>query len=79
LQAGEVLLLLKEKAKTDQLESMARYGMSVNCRLGVSVPDLRSMAKTLGKGHLLALDLWHTGFSEARILAAMVDEVELAT
>ena len=79
MQAEEVLSLLKEKAKPDQLEGIARYGMSVSCRLGVSIPDLRSTAKTLGKDHLLALDLWHTGFSEARILAAMVDEVVLVT
>ena len=70
---GKVLKKLKEKAKPDQLEGMARYGMTVESRLGVSIPDLRKMAKDIGKDHQLALNLWKTGIAEAMILAAMVD------
>jgi len=69
----QVLKKLKEKAKPDQLEGMARYGMTVESRLGVSIPDLRKMAKDIGKDHQLALNLWKTGIAEAMILAAMVD------
>ena len=39
-----VLDRLKEKARPDQLKGMARYGMAVEQRLGVSVPDLRKLA-----------------------------------
>ena len=70
----EVLNKLKNKARPDQLEGMARFGMVTECRLGVSVPDMRKLAKEIGKDHELALELWKTGVSEARILAAMVDE-----
>jgi 3-methyladenine DNA glycosylase AlkD len=52
---------------------MARYGMTVESRLGVSIPHLRKMAKDMGKDHQLALNLWKTGIAEAMILAAMVD------
>jgi 3-methyladenine DNA glycosylase AlkD len=69
----QVLKGLKEKARPDQLEGMARYGMRVESRLGVSIPDLRKMAKDIGKDHQLALHLWKTGIAEAMILAAMVD------
>ena len=47
--AEEVLKKLKAKARPDQLAGMARYGMTGERRLGVSVPDMRKMAKELGK------------------------------
>jgi len=42
--------------------------------LGVSVPDMRKMAKELGKDHKLAIELWRTGIPESGIAAAMIDE-----
>jgi hypothetical protein len=44
----EILDKLKEKAKPDQLEGMTRYGMSVEKRLGVAVPEMRKIAKAVG-------------------------------
>jgi 3-methyladenine DNA glycosylase AlkD len=67
-----VLDELQSKAKPDQLAGMAKYGMTVERRLGVSVPDMRKLAKELGRDHALALDLWRTGIAEARIVAGMV-------
>jgi len=52
-----VLEKLKAKARPDQLTGMTRYGMKTERRLGVSIPDLRCMAKELGKHHSLALGL----------------------
>jgi len=69
----EVLGKLKAKARPDQLEGMARYGMVSEKRLGLSIPELREMAREIGKDHALALKLWESGIQEARILAAMVD------
>jgi len=70
----DVLEKLKDKAKPDQIEGMARYGMVAERRLGVSIPDLRQMAKEVGKDHRLALALWKTRIPDAKILAAMIDE-----
>ena len=67
-----VLDKLQSKAKPEQLAGMAKYGMAVEKRLGVSVPDMRNLAKELGRDHKLALDLWRTGIAEARIVAGMV-------
>ena len=67
-----VLDELQSKAKPDQLAGMAKYGMTVERRLGVSVPDMRKLAKELGRDHALALGLWRTGIAEARIVAGMV-------
>jgi 3-methyladenine DNA glycosylase AlkD len=68
----DVLDELQSKAKSEQLPGMAKYGIAVEGRLGVSVPDMRRLAKELGRDHELALDLWRTGVAEARIVAGMV-------
>jgi 3-methyladenine DNA glycosylase AlkD len=69
----DILMQLKAKARPDQLEGMARYGMAVEERLGVAVPDMRKISKQTGKDHQLALELWQTGIPEAMIVASMVD------
>lgn len=75
----EVLDILKSKARPDQLEGMARFGIAVEGRLGLSVPEMRKLGKEIGKGHSLALKLWKTGFAEARIVAALIDEPDKVT
>jgi len=75
----EVLERLKGMARPDQLEGMAKYGMVVERRLGVSIPSLRRVAKELGQDHKLALELWKTGIAEARLVAAMTDDPEKLT
>jgi 3-methyladenine DNA glycosylase AlkD len=75
----EVLKKLKAKARPDQLEGMARYGMAVEKRLGVAVPEMRKIAKETGKDHHLALELWQTGIAEAMMVASMVDVPEEVT
>jgi 3-methyladenine DNA glycosylase AlkD len=75
----DVLDKLQSKAQPEQLKGMAKYGMTVEQRLGVSVPDMRKLAKEIGRDHELALGLWRTGIAEARILAAMIDDPDKLT
>ena len=77
--AKEIIKRLESKAKPDQLEGMARFGMAIEKRLGISIPELRKLAKEIGRNHDLALDLWKTGIAEARILAAMIDDPQKVT
>jgi 3-methyladenine DNA glycosylase AlkD len=56
---------------------MARYGIKVDDAFGVSVWELRRVAKPLCRDHDLALALWATGNHEARLLASMVDDPAL--
>jgi 3-methyladenine DNA glycosylase AlkD len=72
----QVMAKLQSLTRPDQLEGMARFGIADEGRLGVSIPQLRKMAKEIGKDHALALGLWGSGIPDARILAAMVDEPE---
>ncbi|UCD73658.1 MAG: DNA alkylation repair protein [Candidatus Bathyarchaeota archaeon] len=75
----EVLKKLRAKAKSTRIEGMTQYGMVAERRLGVSVPEMRRIAKDQGKNHKLALELWKTGIPEAQIVAAMIDEPEKLT
>jgi 3-methyladenine DNA glycosylase AlkD len=78
--AARVEALLGELAakgsETDRA-GMARYGIRVDDAFGVSVWELRRMAKPLRRDHDLALALWATGNHEARLLATMVDDPAL--
>jgi 3-methyladenine DNA glycosylase AlkD len=70
--AADILDQLKAKANPNNLEGMARFGMAVDKRLGVSVPEMRRIAKEIGKSHELAVELWETDIAEARIVASMI-------
>ena len=58
---------------------MARFGINPGNTLGVSVPNLRKMAKKIGGDHTLAQRLWASGIHEVRILASMVDSPGMVT
>ena len=58
---------------------MARFGINPKNTLGISIPDLRNLAKKIGKNHRLAQQLWSSGIHEARLLAGFVDEFEKIT
>jgi len=75
----DVVKRLEAHSRPDQIEGMARYGMDAQRRMGVSVPDLRKIARDIGKDHDLAQQLWQTGIPEAMIVAALVDSPDLVT
>ncbi len=77
--AKEVIKKLESKASPANLEGMARYGIAIENRLGVSMPALRQLAKETGKDHQLALELWRTGTAEACIIAGLIAEPDKFT
>ncbi|RZJ08325.1 MAG: DNA alkylation repair protein [Rubrivivax sp.] len=68
------LAALRERARPDQLEGMARFGLTGEARLGLAVPTLRALAREFKRDHELALALWDTGIPDAQILAGLVAE-----
>ena len=68
------LALLHANARPQELAGMARFGIGGEGRLGLSVPAMRGIARTLGRDHALAQALWDTGIPDARIVASMVAE-----
>jgi len=69
---GEILGELRSRARPGSLPAMARFGLSPGGRLGVSIPEVRLLARRIGRDHRLALQLWPTGIQEACILASMI-------
>jgi len=47
--------------------------------LGISAPQIRSVAKSIGTNQELSLALWPTGFLEARALAALIGDPDLVS
>lgn len=69
-----VLARLRSMANPKNVQGMARFGITTTNTLGISLWDLRKVAKALGTDHQLALDLWNSEIHEARMLAAFVDD-----
>ena len=65
---------LDSKGTPKAVAGMSRFGIQTGTALGVSIPQLRELAKKAGTNHDLAQKLWKTGIHEARILASMIDD-----
>lgn len=65
---------LKSKGNPNSVAGMARYGIATGYAFGVSLPELRTLAKRTRRNHDLADALWESGIHEARLLAGMIDE-----
>jgi 3-methyladenine DNA glycosylase AlkD len=76
---SDILARLKTLADPKAVEGMARYGINPQNTYGVSIPNLRKIARETGINHTLAQELWASGIHEARILASMIDDPSMAT
>lgn len=56
------------------IEGQKRFGININKSYGIRMPDIRKIAKKIGKNHELALQLWNHPYHESKILATMVEE-----
>lgn len=70
---------LRRKGTKKNRDGMARYNVPSVRAFGVSMKDIQLLAKGLGRDHALAAALWETGWYEARMLTAYVDEPERVT
>ena len=77
--ARDVIRSMREMAEPERLEGMARFGIDTRTALGVTVTELRRLARGLGRDHALATELWASGIHEARILASIVDDPDAVT
>ncbi len=79
MQYDEILERLKSLADPRAVEGMARYGIKPGKVYGVSMPKLTELAREIGADHILAQRLWEAGIRETRILAPMIDSLEMVT
>ncbi|SRR5713101_5920078 len=70
---------IKRWGNSDALDSMSRFGIQTRNAFGLSIPQIRDLAKKTGTNHQLALETWKTGIHEARILASMIDDPSQVT
>ena len=77
MQYNDIIQKLKSSANPEAVKGMARFGINPDNTYGVSVPNLRKMAREAGKDHALAQQLWDSGIHEARLIAGMIDLPEL--
>jgi len=75
----EILDQVKALGKSENVEGMRRFGITARNAYGVSIYDLRKIAKDYGTDHQLALDLWKTEIHEARLLASFIGDPEKTT
>jgi 3-methyladenine DNA glycosylase AlkD len=79
LRVPAILAELRAMGSDKDRAGMARYGINVDNAFGVSVYELRKVAKRIGTDHDLALALWATGNHEARLLACFIDDPTAVT
>jgi len=69
-----VVAALKKLGTKATRDGMARYAIPSDKAFGVPVGVLKKEAKRLGRNHELAAALWDSGWYEARMLAAFIDD-----
>lgn len=75
-----VLVELQRMGSKKVREDMsARYGIVTPKAFGVMMRDMQVIAKSIGRDHDFAQQLWDTGWYEARMVACMIDEPEKVT
>ena len=63
----KILAALRRQGSRRNRDGMARFAIVSPKAFGVPVPAIRAMAKEIGRDHTLALELWNSGWLEARI------------
>jgi 3-methyladenine DNA glycosylase AlkD len=75
----DVIEQLRQASDAKYLEGMKRFGVDNSKALGIPLPQLRKIAKSIKKDHQLALDLWDSGIHECRVMASLVDDPKQVT
>lgn len=75
----EILKKLEKLGSEKNRKGMQKFGINIENAFGISVTNLRKLAKEIGKNHQLAIELWNTGNHEAKHLASMIADPKLVT
>jgi 3-methyladenine DNA glycosylase AlkD len=79
MNADQVLQWLERRGSRRNVAGMARFGIRTSKAFGVSMATMRPLVRPLKGGHELAQELWASGWHEARILAALIDDPAAVT
>lgn len=76
-EVDDIISWLKENSSKKSVAGMSRFGINTEFAFGVSVPVLRAKAKEFKRRNDIALELYTSGYHEARIMAGMIAVPEL--
>lgn len=79
MKVEDVIARLEKVADPEYREGLKRYNLPIENALGVRVPNIRKIAKEIGKDHDLALQLWESPWRECRVVATMIADPERVT
>jgi 3-methyladenine DNA glycosylase AlkD len=79
MECEEIIQKLQSLANPENVKGMARYGINPKNNLGISIYQLRPLAKEIGRNHPLALKLWDSKIHDARLLACFIDDPKKVT
>ncbi|HNQ12974.1 MAG TPA: DNA alkylation repair protein [Bacteroidia bacterium] len=71
---SEIITHIQSNRNQKNIDGQARFGIKSSNSYGWSKPDIKSLARKIGKNHLLALELWDSQIHDARHLAIMIAE-----
>jgi 3-methyladenine DNA glycosylase AlkD len=80
LEYSKVMGKLEALSDPRRAKDMAKWaGVKARKLYGISIPNLRKIARETGRNHALAEELWASGIHEARLVACMIDDPKLVT
>lgn len=72
--AEDIIAEIARRGRSEDRAGMAKFGINVDHAHGVSVRQIRELAKPFKRRHDLACALWASGVHEARIMASIIDD-----
>lgn len=73
----DIIRELETLSNPGEVEGMSRFGINPKKTYAVRIPELRLIAKKIGKNHDLAQKLWEHGYRETRIIASIIEDPQL--
>src|SRR6188508_2181162 len=75
----EVVEAILELANEEGKQTREYFGIKDIDHYGLTSPQMKSIAKEIGKNHSLALELWETGIHEAKHIAVLIADPKQVT
>lgn len=73
-EAEAIVAELRSLGSAENRAGMARFGINTERAFGVSMTAMKPLARRFRRRHDLAAAIWDSGWHEARILAALIDD-----
>lgn len=77
--AADILAWMAAHENAVNKAGMARFGIKTDRAFGISIAELKPLVRTYRRQHTLAAELWASGWHEARLLAALIDDPKQVT